>query len=710
MKNKKLYMALLCFVFLLTLYSNSVQAKPTQAEWLFSVHMIAPNNNPARALYSQLMEDELRNIGINAELDLINWPALLQRAALRQVGTYDEGGYDIAFFGMSLGSPAAHVGDNMLGIYHSSGVPPNGFNAMYFSPDRPGDWLDYRAAENDEMIEDITTELNETKAKEIFVDWQKLYFDALPNIMVYNLMEIHPISTGLYGYDPPLGQLQSIEDMWFTDDFIKSGTNKNDTLILAASAGPLNFISTIINDVYSQYTVSPINDALLGQAPSLEVVLPAGTDWETWMQANYGVDEPFAFIPRVASGLHTASADGLQINISLRDDAYWHDGHKVDAWDLAFTYQAIMTPGVRSDEYGSLVIAFGEDDKAAGKGNYSFIVEDANSDGHDEKLIINFDTTYAPFPANFLTYTIHPEHILGDPVSHGFNGAGDFDPLNTWRVPPGSWDTHSINTGNPADRGGYKGPIGCGSMVFYEMDQTTRWVTLKKFEDIMWDNSTSDWVATPGMSHYLIKEGKLGSMVDTAKAIVATTVDSAIADMKVGDIHVIDEQFSMASIFDELQAEALINALQTPATGWQAIYPNPQVPDLYKKGVRHAISHVVPREDIIEHIFDGLGYIAFTPIPPQSWAVIPQDEMVAYKRTVAASNGSLLLTGETTAYDSYDPELALDWLETEGYDVDPWREGAEPTEPGAGAPGFELLVALSAITLPVVTLHKRRRK
>ncbi|WP_455463219.1 ABC transporter substrate-binding protein [Candidatus Hodarchaeum mangrovi] len=709
MKKKNLVFALVFVAFFLPLYISAVQAKPAAVEPLIKVHAIAPTNNPQRAMYAQLMEQELPKIGFEIELDLISWPAILQRAATTEVGVYAEGGYDIAHFGMSLGTPAGHPGESMNIVYHSDAVPPNGFNCMYWSV-RPGH-NNLRAAESDQLIEDINSELNQTESRELLLEWQEIFFDVMPNIMVYNLMEVHAVSKGISGYDPVAPALYSIEDIRM-DAATYTGTAG--TVVLGSSAQPTNFLNMIINDVYSQYTVGPAMDALVGLTPSIDVILPSGTTYDDYMLANYGTTSPLQNYPRIASDLGSYSEDGLNFTVSLRDDAYWHDGHKVDAWDVAFTYQAILTPDVGADEYSGLSFALGDDDKANHHGNYSFQVKDLDSDGHDETISIIFDVTYAPYLTDYFGYSLHPEHILGDPTNHGFDpGTGDFDPNNQWLVAPADWSSHSYNTADPNDPGGLKGPIGCGSMVFYDYDTTNNWVTLKKFENIKWDHGTGAWlegeVASGGLSHYLVEAGELDDMADVAK-VVPATFDAALAEMKAGDVNILDHQYSMGNVFDELQAEPTIVTAQTPATGWQCIYPNPKHPDLAKKGVRHAISHVVPRDDIVNYLFDGLAFRGYTPVPITGWGAMAPDDWVTMKKTIAATNGSLLLANEVTYYDSYDVELALDWLETEGYDVGPWREGgAGLTEPSGAIPGFEISVAIFAIIGSAFIIKKRRR-
>ncbi|MHA2346379.1 MAG: hypothetical protein ACXACP_06645, partial [Candidatus Hodarchaeales archaeon] len=120
-----------------------VQAVDKPANF-FSVHLIAPTSNPVRMQFAQLMEEELTKIGIGTELDLISWAALGPRATDQEVGMYSEGGYDICFFGMSLGTPAGHPGSSMQVVYKSTAIPPAGFNVPYWSPVTGSDYNNLR--------------------------------------------------------------------------------------------------------------------------------------------------------------------------------------------------------------------------------------------------------------------------------------------------------------------------------------------------------------------------------------------------------------------------------------------------------------------------------------------------------------------------------------------------------------------------------------
>ncbi|MFX0124218.1 MAG: ABC transporter substrate-binding protein [Candidatus Hodarchaeota archaeon] len=675
---------------------GSVHQSP---EPLFFVHILAPTSS-VRLQHYQMIESNFPKIGIDTELDLISWSALGPRASDLEVGPYDEGGYDICFFGMTLGAPTSHPGAFMSVVYAADAIPPLGYNAMYWAPDpnNTHGWMDYRAAEQDKIIKDVNKELNLTKATEMLKDWSKIYYDAMPNIMIFSEVEVHALSTGLYGYDP-VAQPFTLEDIWMTNDY----TGSAGTVVFGSSSQGSSFLPHIICDVYSEYLIPDVFEGLLGLTASVDTVLPVGTDRAAWMQERFGTTEYLSRYSRIGTSLGMYSPDdqgneGLNWSIQIRDDVYWHDGHQLDAWDVVFSYQTFMIPSVRTHEYSSLIFAFGHDDdpsnftgKTKAHGNYSFYARDIDGDEFYETVDFLFNVTFAPWMADYTGYSLLPEHILGDPTNHGFFGFDKaeydsthdlsnytFDP-SLWNVAPTAWSSHSYNTGVPTDPGGYTGPIGTGPYYFESYDQITGKGTVKKWTDKQWNGST--WVTASGDGSGYRDQAKITEAPDTG-IIIVTSLANGLSDMKVGDVNILDTQFTMGTILDELQAHPAIQATLTTGSVWQALYMNPkftaktQLSDtdrcLNRKGVRHAISHIIPREKISNDTFKGLVMPIFSPIPLTSWAAIPPDEFLQWKREYQGPGGYKIERDTTTPYDDYNITRALNYMSSEGYDMRPW--------------------------------------
>ncbi|MHA1974579.1 MAG: ABC transporter substrate-binding protein [Candidatus Hodarchaeales archaeon] len=643
--------------------------------YLFHVKEIAPASSPIIMQYAHRIETELESIGISCDLDIVSWPILGPRVIDREVGAYKDGGYDICFFGISLGTPTGYLGDSMQVVYSSDAIPPAGLNVMYWSDKTGNNYMNYRASESDVLIQSVATNPNLTELKQYLWEWQKIWYDAMPNIVIYNQYDVHAISSGLYGYDPIGYPLDSIRTMWGVDD-----------VVLAAITGGDTFNTMLAPDVYDQYTAGPPMGGLIQFTPSKDLVLPTNTNRTQWMLDNFGTDEYLKVIPWIAKTVGNFSEDGLQYNITIRDDVYFHDGHRVDGWDVAFSLEANLNQKTGSCSYYRYLIPFGIDDKVNHHGNYSVIVEDKNSDGFYEHLCFNLNIFYAPLLSNILGFAILPEHILGDPINHGFDSDGNFDP-SLWQVAPTDWVSHSFNTGRPTDPGGLNGPIGCGPVIFKKYDPSSGIIILQKFDGIKWDDTSKKWVTDSNLRYFEFDDAKWTNMPDHAKVII-TSRDDAITGVKIGHINILDPQFDLNSIIDKLQTEPAIIPVQTPETTWQGVFMNPKfeqdgVHHLNKKGVRHAISHIIPRNEIITQLLNGLGQPAYSPIPPLSYNIISETELLDYKKTLKASDGSTRPEANAaTAYDEYNREIALDWLETEGYDVSDWR-GYNPPAPAS---------------------------
>ncbi|NHJ02943.1 MAG: hypothetical protein EAX86_12475 [Candidatus Heimdallarchaeota archaeon] len=627
-------------------------------EPLFSVSILKPTSSPViPSILAQSFQENLAKLGIEASVDFISWAALGSHVTNNIMGSYKDGGYDICLLDMALDEAFQYPGDILKTVFGMDALPPNGFNIGYWSSEEGQNYYNYRSNDSENLIQLLNTETNLSKVRASIIDWQKVWYDALPNVVTYIQYEVQAISSSLYGYDPVQYPLNSIENQWGLDE-----------VVLGVKRGSNSFLSILTTDIYNQYSAMPPLDGLIGTAPSYVTTFPSNMNRDSWMTVHFGTTSFMGLYPRIASTLGTYSDNALQYNITLRDDVYWHDGERVDAWDVAFSFQARLNPIIGSNDYSNLANAFGMDDKINTHGNYSFIVEDKDLNGFYEAISFQFASVFPTWEISYLGSSLYPEHILGDPVDHGFTPMGDFN-ITKWKVHPEDWEFHSMNTGRSNDRGGYNGPIGCGPVVFKEYDPDIDEVILEKFENIRWDNTTHIWVNDTSCSHFRATDGLLDDMPNRAR-IITKTLDSGIFEMQVGNVHILDPQFSLTNIYEELHSNTAIQPVLCPEVGWQAIWLNPRFENsgvyyFQYKGVRHAFSHLIPRLEIIASDLSGLAYPAHTPIPLTSWVIIPEEEMIEYKKELQATDGSYPLAETKTAYDDFSVEIAKKWLISE---------------------------------------------
>jgi ABC-type transport system substrate-binding protein len=676
-------------------------------EPLFHVNILVKISDPARLNYADLIAKELASIGISTDISVCSYGATwYARGIGYEVGQWSEGGYDILFAGNNVNDwrpLGSLLGESLYQSFGKDSIPC--YNVGYWSPELGKNYYNYRAAESEALLQSFTSTWNRTEYKQNLMAWQKVWYDALPTIPIYDFCsDIHLSSNGLYGFDFGYTPFQSMETVW-TDP--SSYPSDQDQVIMATEV-PLVPFNTMLDDgIYHLGYFSPVMDGLIGKTPTQGLILPTGTDRDSWMTTQFGIPENLELYPRIATSLGKMSPDGLKYNISVRDDVYWHDGHRLDAWDVAFSFQARLEVNYR--DRATIRDLFGEDDKTEHHGVYAFEVKDMESDGFFETIIFSFEnnqTTYL-FESDILGLYLVPEHILGDPINHGFNTVtGDFNATENWLVPPSEWADHSYNTGNSSDPGGLNGPIGCGSLIFEHYNPDNATATLKKFENLQWANTTGEWVSNTTNDHFLIKMGKLNNMPTTVK-IVSMDLLSAIEAMKTGDVNIIEQNAlynffatnplqDSYSLLKSLEADSSVQTIVGPLAwfaGCQWMFLNPKFTTssqlgsadrpFNKKGVRHAISHIVPRKLIFEKYCGGFGTLGgpMPYTPDIAWGGLSDEEWIAYKQTLKATDGSFPEATATTALDSYDRQIALDWLETEGYDVTPWRDWTPPSTP-----------------------------
>ena len=692
-------------------------------ETFFTVTWLIRYTSVAWSGWELMVEEAMEEIGIGVEFEFVNPVEYWDRTTDLEVGSYKYGGYDVCSIGLGVNKPTGHPGEDLQLCFGKDSIPPQGYNVAYWSSNKE-EYVNYRADESAQLIQKIITELNITKTRELMIEWQKIWYDVMPTVPVYSSTDLHMTAKGLYGYDPVSDSFpfNSLETIFTTNDYqgdpevVILGSN-----LLYRDGFNCFFYDNVqppSSDVLADAAIPP-TDSLIGTNPSKETHLPSSMDRETWMKENfhniYGTTGYLEVYPRLAKRLGNYSEAGLTYTINLRDINYWHDGERVDAWDVVFSFQSMLIPSVQSNRhrYPDLVKVFGIDNKENSRGNYSFVAQDENEDGFFETINFNLINKTPHFETDILRVPLLPEHILGDPINHGITTEGNFD-INLWQIKPEDWKGHSTNTANPDDTGGYKGPIGCGSYIFESYNLTTGELNLRKFDDIRWNGST--WVDEPGVSHYLSKTNPSlwEKMPNQAKIISINPYQDKnyLEDFENGVYDILDPEFFELERHREELEHLNISIVRGTRPAYYGMYLNPKYEDngthhLNKRGVRHAISHCVPRDKIVTEIFLGRVRPVHTPMSYNSWTSIPEEEMIQFRKQITTADGSKIEENATTAYDEYNLELAKAWMKSEGYDYSLQR--VYFYLPSNEFFGFLILLGISSLFV-ITIIHQIRRK
>jgi ABC-type transport system substrate-binding protein len=370
-------------------------------------------------------------------------------------------------------------------------------------------------------------------------------------------------------------------------------------------------------------------------------------------------------LPGLAESWEVAS-DQKTWTVHLRHGVKWHDGVEFKAEDVKFSYEAAM-----SEELASPIGAFVT--QILGSPDNIEILDDYT-------VKFKLPEIYAYFVENILAapgygYMI-PKHVLENV------------PYSEWRshiynMPNGA-GSYTVNTGS----GTYTayGPIGTGPYVYAAYDPTTFTNILVKNENY-WNKDALEAEGLFQVENYYVQYIQ-GS-------------DAAISALKAGTVDVLDSQYHLETKLSSIEAPwgAYVSY---EAYGVQQLTPNMQHP-IFGTGVdtplgkqdpsraaeaaryvRQALSHLIPRQQIIDTLLNGYGTAGVT-VPITSVTAGYDPSIQAY---------------------SYDVQMAKSLLAAAGYDT-----GVAPPSKGfLEEYGLYVAVAVAVVVVAVGALYFIRKR
>lgn len=282
------------------------------------------------------------------------------------------------------------------------------------------------------------------------------------------------------------------------------------------------------------------------------------------------------------------SDDMKKITYTLSDKAVWHDGEKVTANDVAYTFKAMADPNYTGGYYGDVQAVKGAEAYHNGEAEDIEGIKVID----DKTIEIEFEKVYAPGVTNLGNVEIIPEHIWS-------------------KVDPGEWTKQTELLNNP---------VGCGPYKLTEY-------------------KTGSHVKFEAATDFFGGEVKTPNLV--FKAINADTTQ---AEFKGGNIDIANVEPLRQADIDALTSEGL-KTVSYDNYMFTYMGFNLRKESLKDVKVRQAIMYAIDRQSILDNIVEGRGSVVNAPLLPSSWAYPEESELEQYKYDVEKAKSLLKEAG-----------------------------------------------------------------
>lgn len=282
------------------------------------------------------------------------------------------------------------------------------------------------------------------------------------------------------------------------------------------------------------------------------------------------------------------SDDMKKITYTLNDKAVWHDGEKVTANDVAYTFKCMADPNYTGGYYGDIQAVKGAEAYHNGEAEDIEGIKVID----DKTIEIEFEKVYAPGVTNLGNVEIIPEHIWS-------------------KVDPGEWTKQTELLNNP---------VGCGPYKLTEY-------------------KTGSHVKFEAATDFFGGEVKTPNLV--FKAINADTTQ---AEFKGGNIDIANVESLRQADIDALTSEGL-KTVSYDNYMFTYMGFNLRKESLKDVKVRQAIMYAIDRQSILDNIVEGRGSVVNAPLLPSSWAYPEESELEQYKYDVEKAKSLLKEAG-----------------------------------------------------------------
>jgi len=700
------------FAFILVFSVMPVPIAKAASAPYFSITLIAPTSNPVRRQWAQIIQNSFTSAGIQANLVYMafgQWLNLLlgnttcgapgapAPLAVEGAGaqncpalSFAKGGWDAGFVGEGGGTVLPDFGTQNVVLYRGAAAddfPPTGSN-----------WYWWYNSTYNSLAADYGSNFNATQRLADAQQMVKIVADQRPGVIIDYPLEV-------YAWNPsikPWGSADIITSTTAGQDFQHWATGSI-TTVNAAVTGTLDTVNPLPNPAQNSFYDRYLYGTTYDQAEEADA-------------RGAGI-----YFDAAASKVVT-SADHLTYTVDLRPGITFQDGVTVTADDYLFTNMATAitdTAYVGGGTTNSILGNFQQYTFLNGTTDY--VNTGVYQHGGSPPSGWTPTSVWTAINMTAFKFTLPTPYLFADPlITGGFAipmHIYEQIPFADWQSSPLSGLTSGCTNGqdimtNPCAQGGISqntfkvtwnpngpggnagytyggsgsyisyGPVGDGPYIYQGYNPTTQTGTLVK--------NTNYWNAT-GLE-------AIGEFtVNTINIVSIPGKDAAIAGYG-NPINFLDGQYSFNK--DDATAMAGLGAhvayVNDPANGWQEMplndnnpvwgtgvatpngITNPAGAASYAKDVRTAMSYLIPRQEIVNNLLQGLGTPGITQFFPTSGVISPGD----------------IYNGIT--FDPLNQNLALSYLAAAGYNT-----GVAPPSQGSGIiPAPPVTVANLTLTVP----------
>ncbi len=446
--------------------------------------------------------------------------------------------------------------------YYNSITPvPNNLFSSRAIPPNGQNFYYVNDKEIDKALDDYAAARDPAKRKEAITRFEKRWYDTEPMTILFYPEDVIAVNPKLKGYTAT-----TFNPTFFPDpeNWTIEGAGNDATAAFASWAPPANLIPMYTIGYNESNIFGPVHNRLY--------------EYENW--------ETKKLVPALAES-YTMSEDGKKWVVKLRQGVKWHSGEEFTANDVKFTWDVLMNKAYGSPFQSSVEDIFKSNSAYKVTGKHEITVE------LPEYTMLFLDWLMS-------SMQIMPEHAYKDIAPDKLRGHAANTWLGTYQVKTSDGKTYTA-----------RGSIGTGPWVAAGFDPQRKAYKYTKNE--------AYWKKTPGnvKTFYVVNIQGTDSVLSALKA---GEIDAHDPMYDIGSlVSTIDKSWGKVQSFDSYKWQHICYNLRHPVFGTGVDTPlGKQDPSRAAEAaayIRKAISHAMPREQIIKEIAAGYGKPGTVPMP-----------------------------------------------------------------------------------------------